>query len=106
MHDRGRMNDDLDPVVVQAEEEMRLDQLETFVRERRRVDRDLRPHVPRWMRKRLLRRDVLELVASPTAKRTAGSRQHERIDGFARVAFETLERGRMLAVDGDEQTTA
>ena len=51
------MDDDLDPVVGNAEEEMRLDQLETLVGERGRVDGDLRPHVPRWMGKGLLGRD-------------------------------------------------
>jgi hypothetical protein len=38
MHGRGRVDDDLDPVVVEAEEEMGLDQLEALVRERRGVD--------------------------------------------------------------------
>ena len=54
VHDRGRMYDDLDRVVVEAEEVVRLDQLEALVRERRGVDRDLRPHGPRGMRERVL----------------------------------------------------
>ena len=53
VHDRRRVDDDLDRVVRQVEEEVRLDQLEALVRERRRVDRDLRPHLPGRMRERV-----------------------------------------------------
>ena len=52
--DRGRMHDDLDPLVLDAEQVVRLDQLEALVRERGGVDRDLRAHGPRGMRERLL----------------------------------------------------
>ena len=57
MDDGRRMHDDLDPLVVEPEEVVRLDQLEALVRERRRVDRDLRPHRPRRMREGLLHGD-------------------------------------------------
>ena len=72
--DRRRVDDDLDPVVRQAEEEVRLDQLEPLVRERRRVDRDLRAHAPGRVRERLLGRHVLELVARAAAERAARAR--------------------------------
>ena len=39
MDDRGRVHDDLDPVVVEPEEVVRLDELEALVRQRRGVDR-------------------------------------------------------------------
>ena len=52
--DRGRVHDDLDPVVLEVEEVVRLDQLEPLVRERRRVDGDLRAHRPGGMRERVL----------------------------------------------------
>ena len=52
--DRGGMYDDLDPLVPEAEEEVRLDQLEALVRERGGVDCDLGPHGPRRMGERLL----------------------------------------------------
>ena len=63
VHRRARMHDDLDPVVRQVEQEVRLDQLEALVRERRGVDGDLRPHVPRRVRERLPGRHVRQLVA-------------------------------------------
>ena len=59
MDDRRRLQHHLDPLVRDAEQEVRLDQLEPLVRERRRVDGDLRPHAPRRMRERLLRRDAV-----------------------------------------------
>ena len=74
MDDRRRLDDDLDPLVRQPEEEVRLDQLEALVRERRRVDRDLRAHAPGRVRERLLGRDVLELLARAPAERAAGAR--------------------------------
>ena len=52
--DRRRMDDDFDPVVRQSEEEVRLDHLEALVRERRRVDRDLRAHAPGRVSERIL----------------------------------------------------
>ena len=52
------MHHDLDPVDGDAEEPVGLDQLETLVRERRGVDRDLRAHAPRRVRERLRRGDV------------------------------------------------
>ena len=53
--DRGRVHDDLDPLVREPEEEVRLDQLEPLVGERGRVDRDLRAHAPGRVRERLAR---------------------------------------------------
>src|SRR5919197_1240177 len=100
---------------------MRFQQLEPLVRERGRVDGDLRAHVPRRMRKRLLRCDVLELGTRAPAEGPAARREHERCyrarvappkgrrrrpgfrprdGGFAAVAcsLEALERGGVLAV--------
>ena len=57
VNDRGRMHDHLDPLVLDPEEVVRLDELEALVRERRGVDRDLRAHGPRGMRERLLHGD-------------------------------------------------
>ena len=64
VHDRRRVDHDLDPVVGDAEEEVRLDHLEALVRERGRVDRDLRPHRPGRVRERLLGGDRRELVGA------------------------------------------
>jgi hypothetical protein len=86
--------------------EMRLDQLEPLVRERRGVDRDLRAHVPRGMRQRVVGSDVQELVARAASERAAGCREHERVDGVDVALFQTLERRRVLAVDGKQSAAA
>ena len=93
-------------LVRDAEQVVRLDQLEPLVRERRRVDRDLRPHAPGRMRERLLGRDVLELVARAAAERPAGAGEHERVDLLAARALEALEERRVLAVDREDPSAA
>jgi len=106
VHDRCRLQHDLDPVVVDPEEEVRLDQLEPLVRERGGVDRDLRPHAPRRVSERVLRRHVLELVAGAAAEGTARAGEDERVDLLRRSGFEALEGGGVLAVDRQEQASA
>ena len=67
--DRGRMHHDLDLLVGQVEQEVRLDQLEPLVGERGRVDGDLRPHLPGRMRQRVGPRNSFEVFARSAAKR-------------------------------------
>jgi hypothetical protein len=99
VHDRRRMDDDLDALVGQVEEEVRLDQLEALVHERRRVDRDLRAHVPRRVRERLGGRDPGELGAAAATERPSRCREDQRINGLGDPPLEELKRGRMLRVD-------
>ena len=65
-----------------AEEEVRLDQLEPLVRERRRVDRDLRPHAPRRVRERLLAVTRVELVAARPRNGPPEAVRTSRVDGL------------------------
>ena len=104
--DRRRLQHDLDPVVGNAEEEVRLDQLEPLVRERRRVDRDLRAHAPGGMGERLLGRHVDELVARPSAERPARARQDESRDLVGGRVPQALVQGRVLAVDRENAAAA
>ena len=103
MDDRRRMHDDLDPVVRDREQEVRLDHLEPLVRKRRRVDRDLGSHRPGRVGKRLLGRDVGELVALAAAERPAARRQD---DALRRTELGALEERRMLTVDRDQEPAA
>ena len=82
------MDDDVDPLARQAEEEVRLDDLEALVHHRRRVDRDLRAHLPGRVRERVLDRDRVERVEPPLAERAARGGQDEalRLAGPARSA--------------------
>ena len=102
VHDGGRVDDDLDPVVREVEEEVRLDQLEPLVHERRRVDRDLRAHAPGRMRERVGRLDVGEVGAAAAAEGPARGRENEGVDGLRGVAVEKLERGGVLGVHGEQ----
>ena len=106
VHRRARVDHDLDLLVRQPEEEVRLDQLEALVRERGGVDGDLRAHVPRRVRERLRRCHVFELVTAVTAERTSGGRQYQRVNLLGCTSFEALERCRVLAVDRDQAASA
>ena len=93
-------------IVGQPEQVMRLDHLETFIRERGRIGCDLRAHAPGRVRERIVRRDIRELVARAAAERAAGRGQHQRVDGFGRAALEALEDGRVLAVHREQSAAA
>ena len=71
VHDRLRVHDDLDAVVVDAEELVRLDHLEALVHERRRVDGDLGAHRPGRVRQRVGDRDRAEPLGRPAPERAA-----------------------------------
>ncbi len=106
VHDRARVHDDLDPLVRDAEEEVRLDQLEALVRERRGVDRDLRPHAPGGVRERVLDADVSQIGPGAAAERPARGGQHERVDRLRLAPLEALEERRVLGVDRQQQASS
>ena len=99
------MDDDLELVVGEPEEDVRLDQLQALVRERGGIDRDLRPHAPRRVSERLLDRDVRELLAAPAVERTARRGEDERVDAVRRSALEALEGRRVLGIDREQEAS-
>ena len=101
--DGGRVDDDVDLLVRHAEEEVRLDQLEPFVRERGGVHGDLTAHPPGRMPERLLRRHVGELLPRAAAERPAGRGQDERVELLRAAPLEALEERRVLAVHRQEE---
>src|SRR5207249_11831891 len=56
------MDDHLDLLARGTEKPMRLDDFETLVHHRRRIDRDLAPHAPAWMGTGLIGRHADELT--------------------------------------------
>ena len=54
----------------------RLDKFQAFVHERRRIDSDLRPHIPVWVVKRLFRRYCGERFFCCSAERSARCRKN------------------------------
>src|SRR5207248_2232268 len=75
--DRLRVNHDLDVVIVNAEQLVGLDDLETLVHESGRVDGVLRPHVPGRVGQRLLDGDVGQVLDSPAAERPPAGGEHD-----------------------------
>ena len=104
VHDRLRVHHHLDLVVVDAEQLVGLDHLEALVHQRRRVDRDLRAHLPRRVGQRLVDVDVGELGARAAAERPAAGGEHDPGDLAAGVAdaAQALVDGAVLAVDRHE----
>ncbi len=102
VHHTLRVDDDLDPIVGQAEQEMRLDHLECLVRERRAVDGDLPAHRPRRMLQRRVDRRALEPVARPCAERATRRGQDESPHLRSVAPSDALQDGRVLAVDRND----
>ncbi len=92
------MDDDVDRVVVDIVQPVCLDDLQALVRERGRVDRDLRPHRPRRMAQRHGRRDGVEALRR-VQERPARRGEHEAADGAHRLADEALPDRRVLRID-------
>ena len=77
VHDRLGMHDDLDLVVVHVEQLMSLDDLQTLVHQRRRVDSDLGAHGPGGVRQGLVdghRREFASATSPGTARPTLSVR--------------------------------
>ena len=94
------MDDDVDPLVGDAEEVVRLDHLEALVHQRRRVDRDPAAHLPGRMVKRVADADVAEVPAA--AEGAAGGGDEEALDRAGRLATDQLVERRVLGVDRQE----
>src|SRR6185295_1615026 len=68
--DALRMHNDLDPVIWNPEQKVRLDDLERLVRTRRAVDGDLAAHTPRRVAEGVFERRFLESVGRPFPERS------------------------------------
>ena len=60
-------DNDLDLVVGDVEEPVCLDHLETLVHQGGAVDGDLGAHIPGWVRQRIARADIGQLIQRPVA---------------------------------------
>ena len=98
------MHDDLDAVVVDAEQQVRLDQLEALVHQGRGVESVHRPHRPGGMAAGLLGGDVVELVGAPAAERTAGGGQDQLGDLVGGTSAQALRQRGMFGIDGHDLT--
>ena len=96
VHDRLRVDHDVEALVRHAEQVVGLDQLEPLVHERGGVDRDLAAHVPGGVGERLLASHVLEVGAA--AEGTAAGGEHEAVDGARPLGGHELVQGGVLGI--------
>ena len=105
MHDRLRVDDDLDVVVVDAEQLAGLDYLEPLVHERRGVDRDLRPHLPGRMGEGVGHAHRCEISRFPPPERSPACRDHDSGNLANAATGKALVYRTVLGVDRDELGT-
>lgn len=96
------VDDDFDFRHGDIEEPFGFDHFEAFVEEGGGVDGDFSAHVPGGMFEGLGDGDVGELIGREGAEGAAAGGEEEAADGVAMVAFEALEDGVVLAVDGED----
>ncbi len=89
-----------DLFVGHGEQMVRLDHLQPLVHEGGGIDGDLAAHVPGRVRKRLRRRDALQVGALLAAERAAGSGYPQLGDLAGLFAQKALVDGTVLGVDG------
>ena len=99
MDDALGVQDRLALVGPQAEQPLRLDQFQSLVGQRGRVDRDLGPHRPVRMLERVLGRHASQRRQRELAKRPAGGRQDNAAHRRGRVTLQALEDRVVFAVD-------
>src|SRR5688572_11029225 len=99
MDDALRVNNDFDAVVGQIEQNVRLDYLERFVRERSAVDRVLPPHAPGRVPQSIRDTHPGETLRAPPAKRSTRSGENNAPHFTARMPGDALKDRRVLAVD-------
>ena len=93
------MDHHVDRVVLDIVQPVCLHDLQALVGEGRRIDRDLRPHVPRRVTQRLLRRDHGQLGRAGVEERSARCGQQEPGDRTGRLAREALPDRGVLRID-------
>jgi hypothetical protein len=97
--DRLRVYDDLDPVEVEPEQEVRLDHLEALVDEGRGVDRDERPHRPGRVGQRLVGSHRGQVSTCPPTERAAAGRDDELAHLVGPTPAQALGQRRVLGID-------
>ena len=100
------MDHDVDAIVRNAEQKVRLDHLERLVRQRRAVHGDLAPHLPGRMLQGVVQRRAGKTLARPRAEGSARGGEHETTHFAGRASADALENRAMLAVDRNELTAA
>ena len=104
MHDRLRVDDDIDLLSGQIEEPMRFDDFQPLVHQRRRVDGDLAAHTPCRMLQCVLGLHVGERSGRHLSKWAARRGEDDPPDFLTPATVETLMNRAVLAVDGKDRS--
>ena len=96
------MDENVDSLLGNGKQVKGLDKLEALVHHRRRIDRNLRSHVPVGMVDGLLGTHILQVRPIAVQERSAGSGEDDTFHGTAIGEIEYLEYGAMLRVDGQQ----
>ncbi len=99
MNDRLRVHDDVDPVVRDPEQQVGLDDLESFVDQGGRVDGDHRAHRPGRVSQGLRGGDLTHLRRCSTTERTAGRRDDQLAHLRPGAAAQALGQRAVFRVD-------
>src|SRR5262245_31778889 len=99
VHDRLRMDQDVDLLRSQRKKMIGFDQLEPFVHQRGRVDRHLRAHRPVGMLEGLLDRCRSDGLRARGSERTSGGSENGAAHVLASAAAHSLEEGIVLGID-------
>mgnify|MGYP006280782705 CR=1 FL=1 len=99
VHDRLRMDDDVDAVEGDVEEQVRLDHLQALVHQGRGVDGDQRAHRPGRVREGLLEGHPGQAFAVPPAERSAAGREDQPPHLLGPARKQRLRQRRVLGVD-------
>ena len=106
VHDGLGVHDDVDTVEVDAEQLVRLDDLQALVHERRRVDGDLGAHGPRRVLQRVGDGDALELGSRRAAERPTAGGEQDAAHLVRGTGAQRLVDGGVLRVDRHDLAAA
>ena len=99
MNDGLWMDENVEFVRPQCKQVMGLDEFETLVHQRRRIDCYLGAHGPGRMLQGLLHRDFADRVQRPSPERTAGCSEHDAPNVLTPAGAQRLENRIVLGVD-------
>ena len=101
VHDRLRMHHHINSIQVHAVQQVRLEQFQTLVHQRRGVGRDHSAHVPGRVCQSLIRSDIAHLFAAEPAEGSAACGENEPIDLRRGATAKALRQRGVFGVDGN-----
>ena len=104
VHDRLRMDQNVQLVIADAEKNAGFYQLQPLVHQGRGIDGDFRAHLPGGMAQGVFRGGGEDLLSGPCAERTARSRQRHLADRIGLSSLQKLKYGAVFRIDREHFT--